>query len=427
MNRILMIILDGAGDRQQAELGGVTPLDAAHTPNLDALASAGSTGLMWPLGPGRAPTSPLAHFALFGYPVERFPGRGLFEALGEGVDLEPGAVVCRANFARCEVRDGALWVTDRPDPRAGGPVNADVDLDLTIDDIRCEFVHTGAAQGLLVLAAQDGSALSDAVTDADPLRPDAFVRRVMPFAEAPDTATAERTANVLNEWMREARRRLRGRDLDSVLIKWAAARTNLPPFSEITGMRGATLATGALYRGLAAVVGLDALGASETDDPAADLSRDLSAALDLLDAGHEFVHVHTKWPDRAGHRKSPARKREVLEALDSAIGPHLERLVADDLVVCVTADHQTPSSGPLYHSGGAVPILVTGGAAGRDPVVRFGESSCAAGALGHMLGTDLMPLLLDCADRSAFAGAERYSTVDCAGTRRESSLEWLQP
>lgn len=427
MSGILLVILDGLGDRQHAELGGGTPLDTAETPNLDALAAAGVTGMMWPLGPGRAPTSPLAHFTLFGYAAEQFPGRGLIEALGEGIVPLPGEVVCRVNFIRAEERAGAVWVVERPDPRLGDAVNAGLSLDGDFADVSCRFVHTGAAQGMLLLRSPDGNPLSPDVTDADPLRPDAAVRAVQPFSESPNPIAAEKTARALNAWMLESRNRLAGRRLDMAVVKWAGAPRSAPAFTARTGLRGVTLARGVLYSGLAAAVGLDAPGGDDGANLADDLRADLGTALNLLGSGYDFVHVHSKWPDMAGHRKVPSRKREVAEALDAAFEPHLSRLLESGHVVCVTADHQTPASGPLYHSGGAVPMLVCGGVAGTDAVARFSEASCGAGSLGHVWGSDLMPLLLDCADRSAFLGAERYTAEKCLGTPREELVVALQP
>jgi 2,3-bisphosphoglycerate-independent phosphoglycerate mutase len=103
----------------------------------------------------------------------------------------------------------------------------------------------------------------------------------------------------------------------------------------------------------------------------------------------------------------------------------MKRLLRGDLVVCVTADHQTPSAGPLYHSGGTVPLLICGGAARRDEVARFSEAACQAGSLGHLRGSDLMPLLLDCAERAAFLGAERYTAEKCLGVASEAAAKPL--
>jgi len=415
---ILLILLDGLGDRQAPDLGGLTPLEAAHTPVLDALAAAGTTGLVWPLGPGRAPSSPLAHAVLFGFEPHEFPGRGLLEAYGEGLEPAAGDVVCRASFLRAVNREGVLWVAERPDPREGPAANADADLDAEIDGVMCTFTHTGAKQGILTLTPLGGT-LSHEVTDADPLSEDAPVRRVLPLAEAADPAAAARTAHILNAWMLLARERSAGCELDTAVVKWSGSRAPLATFTQRTGLRGATLSTGPLYAGLARALGLTHIDAGDDRDG---FSERIAAGIALLDGGNtDFVHVHTKWPDQASHRKSPSRKREVIETLDAAIAPHLERLLSGDLVVAVTGDHATPSSGPLYHSGEAVPVLLAGGAAGRDDVSVFGERDCLRGALGHIAGRDLMPLMLNAADRAAFL-AERYTAEPCLGTPRSEDV-----
>jgi 2,3-bisphosphoglycerate-independent phosphoglycerate mutase len=425
LHPIVLVILDGLGDRQHAELDGFTPLEVAATPSLDALAASGVCGLMWPLGPGRAPSTPLAHWELFGADRVSFPGRGSLEALGEGLEPQPGEVVVRINFMAVEERDGVFEITSRPDPRFEPDTNDDVDLDGEFDGVRARFVHTGHAQGLLFLHP-DAGRLSVEVTDADPLRDGASVRSVLPLAEARDAAAAARTAVTLNAWMLEAHGRLRGRALDFAAVKWPGALAATVPFSQRTGLTGASLARGELLEGLARAAGLDPLAGPELEDQGITMRSDVGHALQLLRDGYDFVHVHTKWTDTAAHKKIPERKREVIELLDAAFAPNVDALIQSGAVVCVTADHQTPSSGPLYHSGGAVPVLIRGGVAGRDHVTTFSERGCLGGSLGHIRGSDLMPLLLDCADRSAFM-AERYTAVECLGTARDDDVVPLRP
>lgn len=96
---ILFIILDGLADRPQAVLGGKTPLEAAHTPHLDRLAGLGATGQLIPLAPGVPLESETAHFILFGYPPEQFPGRAAFEAIGRGIQIGAESVILLASFA----------------------------------------------------------------------------------------------------------------------------------------------------------------------------------------------------------------------------------------------------------------------------------------------------------------------------------------
>src|SRR5450759_3181495 len=110
----VLVVLDGLGDIATKEQNYLTPLEAARTPNLDALAKRSAIGRMTPVAPGITPGSGPGHLGLFGYdPLEFEVGRGVIEALGLGIDLKPGDVCARANFATLDAKG---IVTDR---RAG--------------------------------------------------------------------------------------------------------------------------------------------------------------------------------------------------------------------------------------------------------------------------------------------------------------------
>src|SRR5512135_2612267 len=112
--KLALVVLDGVGDLATRDQGYLTPLEAAVTPNLDALAKEAAQGRMIPVAPGITPGSGPGHLGLFGYdPLEFQVGRGVIEALGLGVELKPGDVCARANFATLDPKG---IVTDR---RAG--------------------------------------------------------------------------------------------------------------------------------------------------------------------------------------------------------------------------------------------------------------------------------------------------------------------
>ena len=116
MYPIVVFLLDGLADRAHEVLGGRTGNEAASTPNLDALAAGGSCGLLYAVGPGRAPSSEVAHWSMLGYRPEEFPGRAVFEALGRGQEVSADDVHAYAALRPAERRDDGWWLTGRPDP-----------------------------------------------------------------------------------------------------------------------------------------------------------------------------------------------------------------------------------------------------------------------------------------------------------------------
>src|SRR5207302_2351428 len=112
--KLVLLVLDGLGDVATREQGYLTPLEAAATPNVDALSKNAAQGRMIPVAPGITPGSGPGHLALFGYdPLEFQVGRGVIEALGLGLELKAGDVAARANFCTLDAKG---IVTDR---RAG--------------------------------------------------------------------------------------------------------------------------------------------------------------------------------------------------------------------------------------------------------------------------------------------------------------------
>src|SRR5205814_4567576 len=96
--KLALIVLDRLGDIANKEQGEQTPLEAARTPNLDALVAAGvAQGRMIPVAPGITPGSGPGHLALFGYdPLEFQVVRGVMEARGLGLELKAGDMAARA-------------------------------------------------------------------------------------------------------------------------------------------------------------------------------------------------------------------------------------------------------------------------------------------------------------------------------------------
>src|SRR6476469_10543620 len=116
MYPIVVVLLDGLADRAHEVLGGRSGVEAASTPNLDRLCASGSNGVLYAVGPGRAPSSEIAHWSMLGYRPDEFPGRAIFEAYGRGLDVTRDDVYAYAALRPADVRDGELWLTGRAEP-----------------------------------------------------------------------------------------------------------------------------------------------------------------------------------------------------------------------------------------------------------------------------------------------------------------------
>jgi 2,3-bisphosphoglycerate-independent phosphoglycerate mutase len=393
---IAVILLDGLGDRAHDVLGGRTGNEAATTPNLDRLAAGGSCGLLYAVGPGRAPSSEVAHWSMLGYRPDEFPGRAVFEALGRGQEVSAEQVFAYAALRPAERREDGLWLTGRPDPaRDAEEAERLVERCDGIEVDGLTFSLTHVWRGEAVLRISGGA--DERVTDSD-----AFFRAWYPMLRPrPLVPEAGRTARACEEWTREVMQRLDGERFNVITLKWFGRPRPAPSFLERHGVTGSFAADSAFLRGLGSSLGLEPVVAAETDDPVVDLQARIQLVRERLDAGETFVFTHQKTTDAAGHTKDPQVKRETIERLDAAF----DSLPTDRAIVCVTGDHATPASPDVIHSGDPVPLLVAGPGVRADSVESFGELDCAAGILGQLRGPDLMPVLLNAADRPLFLGS----------------------
>ena len=166
--RIVLLVLDGLGDLPNPERDWLTPLEAARTPNFDALAPRCALGRILPVAPGITPGSGPGHLALFGYdPVETVVGRGVLEAIGAGFELKPGDVAARANF--CTV-DAAGVITDRRAGRIPSEECARLVARLQAAVPRIEDVEIllRPGKGHRFVVVLRGPGLAGEVSDADP-------------------------------------------------------------------------------------------------------------------------------------------------------------------------------------------------------------------------------------------------------------------
>lgn len=386
-SKIVLLVADGLGGLP-LEPGGRTELETAKTPNLDACARDGVTGLSLPVLPGVTPGSGPGHLGLFGYdPLEYRIGRGILEALGINFQVTSKDVAIRGNFSTLGA-DGKI--TDR---RAGRPTTERcvqiVNKLRTITVPGCELFVEPVKEHRFVLVVR-GEGLGDKVNDTDPQ-----AVGVPPLAAKGADAASQKTADLINQFVAKANEVLKAdAPTNGLTLRGFASYPRIVTFPDLYGLRSAAIAVYPMYKGLARLVGMDILDAGDTLESQV-------ARLKAAWADYDFFFLHYKYTDSTGEDGNFAEKVKKIEALDAAV-PGIRALKPD--VFIVTGDHSTPSK-MKAHSFHPVPTLLVADLARPDEVTEFGERTCLRGGLGQFPAMHLMLLAMGHAGRFGKYGA----------------------
>src|SRR5512146_2845559 len=200
--KLALVVMDGVGDVATRGQGYLTPLEAAATPNRDALSKDSAQGRMIPVAPGITPGSGPGHVALFGYdPIQFQVGRGVIEALGLEIELKPGDVCARANFATLDAKG---IVTDR---RAGRIPTETCEklcamLAAKVKKIGDTQIIIKAGKEHRFVVVFRGKGLEGPLTDADPNREGFAIPTVKPRDE--NNSGQKKMAGLIAEFYRAA-------------------------------------------------------------------------------------------------------------------------------------------------------------------------------------------------------------------------------
>jgi len=386
-SKIVMLVADGLGGLP-TEPGGPTELEAAATPNLDALVAAHTCGLTIPIGRGITPGSGPGHLGIFGYDPLRYDiGRGVLEALGIDFEMTDRDVATRGNF--CTI-DGEGLITDR---RAGRIPNETCERlceklqAICIPEV--EIIVRPVREHRLVIVFR-GEGLQDNVADTDPQ-----ATGVAPLSAVAADAGSQLTAEVANRFLAEARKLLADEHpANMVNLRGFARYPDIPTFQEAFKLRACAIAVYPMYRGLAKLVGMTAVDAGQT----------LAEQIDRLASNwddFDFFFVHFKYTDSRGEDGDFGAKVEQVEVFDAVL-PKVLDLKPD--VLLVTGDHSTPSA-LASHSWHPVPTILAAPTCRPDRVTSFGDRDCIAGGLGQFPAQELMALALAHAGRLGKYGA----------------------
>ena len=385
--KIVLFVMDGLGGLPHHETGRAE-LESAWTPHLDRIARESACGFTIPVAPGVTPGSGPGHLALFGYdPLVYNIGRGALEAAGIDFDLQPSDVAARGNF--CTV-DAEGRITDRRAGRISTERCTEITSELRNISLNGAQLFVEPVREHRFVFVLRGNGLSEDVSDTDPQK-----EGVTPLAPAATKPTGEDTAALVRDFVERSKPVLADKaPANGLTLRGFAKSPDWPSLGEVFKLRAAAVAHYPMYRGLAKLVGMEAL-------PVGPAVEDSLATLKENWGRFDFFFVHYKYTDTAGEDGDFDRKIAKLEEVDAAINAFVE-LEPD--VLMIAGDHSTPAV-MAAHSWHPVPFMLHARNTRQDDCDAFNEVALQKGSLGTFPAKEALPLALAHAGRFKKYGA----------------------
>jgi 2,3-bisphosphoglycerate-independent phosphoglycerate mutase len=390
-SKIVLLVMDGVGDIRHPKFGNKTPLEYAHTPNLDQLAATSAVGRSIPILPGITPGSGPGHLGIFGYdPLVHTIGRGILEGVGIGFKIQAGDVATRCNFASM---DNNGIITDR---RAGRiPTETTIELCnilreiKKIDDVEI-IIEPGKGHRFVTVFRSKAKELGALINDTDPL-----TEGKAPLKAKGQNDASHFLAHIVNQFIEKGFNLLKEKSpANAFLMRGFSGKPKIPSMRDKYLLESAAIASYPMYRGIASLLGMQLL-------PAPDSIEGLFKTYIEYRQKYDFFFIHIKGTDQAGEDGDFDGKVSCIEKVDKALPILLEHKPD---VLAITGDHSSPCA-MRAHSWHPVPTLIHSEFCDIDDVKVFHESACNTGSLGFFESKYLMGLLLSNAKRLDKFGA----------------------
>ena len=386
--KTILFLGDGMADEPLSKLGGRTPLQVANTPNMDAIARQGRSGVMLTLPAGFPTSSDVANMSVLGCDLaSEMCGRGPLEAASQGIALGPDDIAFRMNFVTVDA-DGILR-----DFSGGHIAQSDavesvrlLNEKLGTDTVR--FYPGVSYRNLLILSGPEYSAeVSYDKPDDNHGQP---VAKHLPRTKSTE---GQRTAALLRDLTARAAEVLKGREANGIWL-WSGGKAGaIHNIGQRYGVRAAVISAVDVINGLGFCMGMDVIkvpGATGYIDTNYEGKAD--AAVKALE-DHDFVYVHVEAIDEVSHAQDLELKLKAIEDFDKRLVGRVMAAAGAGVAYCVLPDHPVPLA-LGKHTRTPVPVSVCQPGVPPDGVQTFDESAAPKGALGYLKGSALMDLLL---------------------------------
>ncbi len=397
--KYVIVLGDGMADRPIDELGGMTPLEYAQTPQMDALAAAGEIGMVHTIPEGMSPGSDTANLSVLGYdPKIYYSGRSPLEALSIGVDMKPTDVSLRCNIVTLSEKEEDFEDKKILD-HSSGEISTE-EAAILIDAVKKELetdiykFYVGTSyrhlliwqQGQVVDLTPPHDVLGQTVGQYLP--EDAVLKEMM-----------KKSYDILVNHPINVERKKKGQNPANACWFWGAGtRPSLSSFQEKTGLKGAMISAVDLLKGIAVGASMKNISVEGANGGLnTNYEGKAQAAVDALTKEDcDFVYVHLEAPDEMGHQGSVERKVQAIENLDArVIAPikaGLEQAGAEFRML-VMPDHPTPIS-LRTHTGDSVPYLLYDSTKVQQNSWKYNEREAEQSGHSVARGCEMMDYLI---------------------------------
>ena len=401
--KYLVVLCDGMADTPNAALGGKTPMECAHKPNMDALAKNAEVGMCRTVAAGLKPGSDVANLSVMGYdPAVCYTGRSPLEAASIGVDLKPTDVALRCNTVTLSGEEN--YEDKTMVDYCAGDISTE-EAHKIIETVEKElgsdiYKFHGGVSYRHCLVVDNGT------TDLGNMTPphDISGRVIGEYLSKSENAAPlidlmKKSYEILKNHPVNIERRKKGlHEANSIWLWGEGRRPRLENFKEKNGVSGCVVSAVDLLKGIGICAGMEtpevegATGYIDTN-----FEGKTQAGIDAFKRGTDLVYLHFEAPDECGHRGEAQNKVKAIEMIDSRVLTKMLDYLngcGDDYRILIMPDHPTPLE-TMTHSSAPVPFLIYDSRKKENGVSSFTEKNAAETGEFVEHGPDIMSMLLE--------------------------------
>ncbi len=401
--KYLVILCDGMADEKNNDiLGGLTPMEKAVKPNMDALAKSGTVGLCKTVADGMKPGSDVANLSVMGYDTTVcYTGRSPLEAASIGIELKDTDVALRCNLVT--LSDEEDYCDKTMVDYCGGDISTAEAAELikTIDEKLGSDIYkfySGVAYRHC-LVVDGGTTELGTMTPPHDISGRVVGEYLSHHENAKELiALMKKSYDILKDHPVNIERIKKGeRPANSIWLWGEGVKPKLENFKEKFGVNAAVISAVDLLKGIGILSGM---AVPEVENTTGYLDTNfvgkVDAAKEAFQNGADLVYLHFEAPDECGHRGEADNKVKAIEIIDEiAVGPLCEFLNGtDDYRILIMPDHPTPLT-TKTHSAKSVPFLIYDSRRTFSGPDKFTEDTATNTGLFVEHGPNIMKMLLE--------------------------------